>query len=135
MTKPLQGTKPAEDDEFYIAWGRESLKNNISFLNDVLRQLLTIDVTLVAGSIVFINTKLLNSFFNIFFVFTFFGSLIAALLGIMPFGLIVDLRVPEDIRKHKTFVFTWKLKLTILAGGLLIVGFVFAFISLLVQSL
>ncbi len=132
--KPIQATAPSEDDEFYIAWGRETLKNNITFANEVLRQLVSLNVALLGGSIIFLDDKLLDSTFKLFIILAFLLSLIFSFAGIMPFGRYVDLRVAEDIRRHKRLVLSWKLYFLGTAGVLLGIGFILALAGILVHK-
>lgn len=133
-SKPIKATAPSEDDEFYISWGRETLKNNINFLNEVLRQLVSLNVALLGGSIIFLNDTFMDSTFKGLVILVFLLSLMFSFAGIMPYGRSVDLRVAEDIRKHKRFVLTLKLYFTGTAGILLGTGFILALIGILVHK-
>ncbi len=115
-TTPIKATAPSEDDEFYISWGRETLKNNINFLNEVLRQLVSLNVALLGGSIIFLDNRFVDDTFKVIVILAFLFSLMFSFAGIMPYGRSVDLRVAEDIRKHKRFVFILKLYFTQTAG-------------------
>lgn len=114
--------------------GRETLKNNINFLNEVLRQLVSLNVALLGGSVIFLNDTFMNSTFKVFVILVFLLSLMFSFVGIMPYGRSVDLRVAEDIRKHKRFVLTFKLYFTGTAGILLGAGFILALIGILVHK-
>jgi hypothetical protein len=133
-SKPIKGTAPSEDDEFYISWGRETLKNNINFLNEVLRQLVSLNVALLGGSIIFLDNRFVNDTFKALVMLAFLFSLMFSFAGIMPYGRSVDLRVAEDIRKHKRFVFSLKFYFTVMAGILLGAGFIVALVGLLVHK-
>ncbi len=91
----------------HISWGRETLKNNINFLNDTFKALVML---------------------------AFLFSLMFSFAGIMPYGRSVDLRVAEDIRKHKRFVFSLKFYFTVMALILLGAGFILALVGLLVHK-
>ncbi|MGH2509771.1 MAG: hypothetical protein ACRDHZ_20520 [Ktedonobacteraceae bacterium] len=130
LNKPVIGTAPTEDDEFYIAWGRETFKNNISYLNDVLRQFITLNATLLGGSFVFLDDKIIDSNFKFWVLIILLASLTVAIIGIMPYGLRVDLRVASDIRRHKTFVTRLTFIFLVITAILLICAFMVALIGL-----
>jgi magnesium-transporting ATPase (P-type) len=129
--KPIKVTGPSEDEEFYISWGRETLKNNITLVNEVLRQLVSLNIALLGGSIVFLNDNLIDWAFKVAIILMFFSSLIFSFVGIMPRGGRVDLRVAEEIRRHKSRILKWKLYFVGTAGLLLGTGFILALIGLL----
>ena len=51
--EPNAGQKPSSDDDFYLDWGKESLKNNIKLANDILKQLITLSTALLGVSIIY----------------------------------------------------------------------------------
>jgi hypothetical protein len=104
----IEGTEPTEEEKFYMLWGLESLKNNISILNKILRQLVTLDTALLGGSIAFLNDDIINYSFKIWVVFLFFLSLIIAFIGNLPYESRVDLRKPQRIKEHKEKTFKHK---------------------------
>ncbi len=59
-----EGSRPSEEEEFYVAWGRETLKSNLVFANEVLRQLVTLSATLLGGSIAFLDASLIDVLFK-----------------------------------------------------------------------
>jgi hypothetical protein len=128
--QPIKGTAPSEDDEFYISWGRETLKHNLVFANEVLRQLVTLNVALLGGSIIFLDNIFVDSNIKVFALLSFFFSLIISFIGIMPYARSVDLRVADDIREHKESALKHKLYYLGVAGGLIGLGFIAIFIGL-----
>ena len=130
LNDPVIGTAPSEDDEFYIAWGRETFKNNINYLNDVLRQFITLNATLLAGSVVLLNDKIVDSNFKFLILVMLLTSLITAIIGIMPSGLIVDIRVANDIYRHKKFVARLAFVLVVITALLLVGAFIIALIGI-----
>ncbi len=132
--QPIKGTPPLEDEEFYVLWGRETLKNNLAFTNDVLRQLVTLNAVLLGGSIAFLDDSLVDSTFKKVIILLFFLSLVFSFVGMMPYGHSVDLRLPEDIRRHKEFAFKLKRYFLWTAGALLASGFIVALVGLIVHK-
>ena len=56
----IKGTKPDPTDVFYAEWGDELIKRNLTFLNDVLRQLVTLSTAMLSGSIIFLNDAMIS---------------------------------------------------------------------------
>lgn len=129
----MAGSPPSEDEEFYVLWGRETLKNNLAFTNDVLRQLVTLNTALLGGSIAFLDEKLISSTFKGGIVVLFFLSLITSFVGMMPYQHSVDLRLAEEIRQHKENAFRWKRYCLWVAGILLASGFIIALIGIVLH--
>ena len=129
--QPIKATAPSEDDEFYISWGRETLKQNLVFANEVLRQLVTLNVALLGGSIIFLDNKFVDTNIKALAILFFFISLAISFIGIMPYTRSVDLRVADDIRKHKKSALIHKRYYLGVAGGLIGFGFITIFYGLL----
>ncbi|HEY0072564.1 MAG TPA: hypothetical protein VGB77_00560 [Abditibacteriaceae bacterium] len=118
----LEAQETTAEHSFYVAWGRETIKNNISLANDVLRQFLSLNTTLLGGSLVFLDPKLISSAFRWFALTMFFLSFIVCLFGIVPFEGQADIRIPEDIRKHKEKALLWKRRCFWAASILIVAG-------------
>ncbi len=101
MDDPIQSTPPTEEDEFYIEWGRESLKKNIENAHGVLKQLLTLNTSLMGGSIIFLKPENIDSGFRIITLSLFLIALALAFLGILPHESNVSIVSPSDIKTHK----------------------------------
>jgi hypothetical protein len=134
QNNPIQATSPSEEEEFYVAWGRETLKYNITFTNEVLRQLVTLNSTLLGGSIIFISDDFMNPAFKNFAIIFFFIALIFSFIGVMPYRGFVDLRIPEEIKKHKASTLRWKGYFLWTSGGCTALGFIAAVIGILVHK-
>lgn len=129
----LEGCLPTEDDKFYVSWGRESLKNNLTHANEVLRQLVTLNSALLGGSIAFVDPTIIAIPFKVGVIIAFFVSLILSFLGIMPYEGAPDLRKPKDIKQHKEDALKSKRCYLWSSGLLLGVGFGFALAGILVK--
>ena len=95
-----QGTKPSEEDAFYITWGLETIKRNITLCNDIMKQLITINCALLGVTIIF-DQILTNNILKILVLLSFFFSLIISFLGLLPYNNKVNIKIPEDIKSHK----------------------------------
>lgn len=132
--KPIEVTAPSEEEEFYITWGRETLKNNLTFANEVLRQLVTINASLLGGSIILLSSNLIDSIFKAFAILFFFVALIFSFIGMMPYEGSVDLRKPDEIRDHKTSALNRKRFFLWSSGILTALGFLFALIGIIMHK-
>jgi len=117
------GRPPSEDTEFYLAWGRESLKANLKFANEVLRQLVTLNASLLGGSIVFIEEALIGNLFRWLAIAGFLLALVFSFLGMMPYEGSVSLRKPDEIRMHKSRALAQKRFCLWTAGYLMAMAF------------
>jgi hypothetical protein len=126
----LEATTPSEEEKFYIEWGRETIKNNLIFANEVLRELVTLNSALLGGSIAFLDDTMLDPTLKPIVVALFLLSLIVSFLGIMPYESFVDLRVPDQIQQHKRRALRWKRRFLWTAGGLIALSFTVAITGL-----
>ena len=122
----LQGGRPSSDDMFYFRWGRETVKNNLTLVNEVLRQLVTLNSALLGGSIAFLDDSVVGAAFKPWIVFAFLASLIGSFLGMMPYEATVDVRVPEEVKRHKDDALRSKRRYLWTAGGCMALGFALA---------
>ncbi len=129
----IEAQPPSEEDHFYLTWGRETLKNNLAFTNEVLRQLVTLNVSLLGGSIAFLDEKLIDPNFKKVVIILFFLSLVVSFIGMMPYQSTVDLRIPAKIKENRAKAFKWKRRCLWIAGGLLGAAFVTALLGLIVH--
>lgn len=126
----IVGEIPSEEDNFYISWGRESIKNNLIISNEVLRQFTTISTTLLGGSAIFLDDKVIDIKFKPWIIIFFLFSLIFSFLGIIPYEGYVDLRVPNKIKEHKEKALKCKINYIYIAGGFCAAGFLLVFAGL-----
>ncbi len=122
-----QGQLPTDEDIFYITWARETIKNNFTLCNDILKQLITISSALLGLSIIYEQIVSCDTI-KIFVLLSFFTSLIVALFGLLPYEKIVSIISPEDIKIHKRDAlmhkrrYLWASAIAILVGFALIIG-------------
>ena len=124
---------PSEDNEFYVTWGRELLKNNLSFANEVLRQLVTLNTALLGGGIAFLNDTMIHPGFKQVIIVLFFLSLAVSFVGIMPYQGAIDARIPAEVKRYKEGAFRWKQRYLWTAGGLLVTGFLVSLVGLVAR--
>jgi hypothetical protein len=116
------GRKPSDDDEFYVQWGRESLKNNITLANDILKQLISISSAILGLTIIFekiVVTELLRTLS----LLSIFISLIIAFVGLLPYESKVQPYSPKDISDHKKKALKHKRSYLWVSAAFLNIGF------------
>lgn len=125
MSEPLSA-----EERYYLEWARETEKRNLTLINEVLRQLVTLTVALLAGSVAFLKEGILPIGFRVALVMCLLASLVASLLGVIPFqGTVAG--SPLSIKRHKERAVRWKHFWLRLAAGLLVVGFLCAILGLI----
>src|SRR5579863_2182827 len=126
----IQGRPASPAQEFYYQWGLETLKNNFTVLNDVLRQLVTLSASLLGGSIAFLKASLLGTEYRNAVVIAFFVSLVFAFLGMMPYEGKFDPQRPDSVKRHKGRAVKWKRIWVWTTAGLLATGFLLATVGM-----
>ena len=130
--EPPRGKQPSEEDEFYFQWGMESQKNNIVLANDILKQFITLNSTLLGGSVVFIDSAVMSpSAKNIVIIFFFLG-LAAAFFGVLPYERKVLRASPTEVEKYKASALKKKRSFLWLAALFMAIGFLVAILGFLV---
>jgi hypothetical protein len=129
---PPVGRAPTREGLFYVEWGAETLKRNLTLANEVLRSLLTLSATMLGGSIAFLD-KVAAPPFPAIAAAVFLLALGASLLGVLPYEGKADLRIPKQIERHKRAAFDKKLGLLKAAGGLLVIGFLLALVGMMAR--
>jgi len=126
------GIQPSEEDIFYVSWGRETVKNNITLANDILKQLITISSALLGITIIY-ERIIESGTLKVIVLLSFFSSLVVAFLGILPYEAKVQIAIPNDIKTHKTRALKHKSRFLWISAGLLIVGFFSVIAELLLK--
>jgi len=129
--KTLSGAKLSESDKFYLSWGYESQKNNIKIVNDVLRQLITLNSAMIAGSIALLKSNLIGEQYTKAIILLFFVSLVTSFWGVFPFEGSFDIRRIDQIRKHKKRALKVKVTYMTVSGVLMVTGFAIAIFSVI----
>lgn len=119
-----------ENDLFYVSLGDEQIKRTLPFLNEVLRQFVTICTALLSGTIVFLGDKLISPAFRtpvaIFFLF----GLVSAAIGVLPYQLTYTRRCPEEIEEAFERARKWKAGLLWLSFAFLVSGLVLGLVGI-----
>lgn len=121
----IKGQKPSQEDMFYIEWGKVTLKENISALNDAFRLFITLDTALLSAYLGFYDEikvhppwlKMLPATLAVL-------SLLSSIVGIYPASVGVDLRIPEEIKTYKIRRARFKGRCLLIASAALVCGFI-----------
>ncbi|HWY12615.1 MAG TPA: hypothetical protein VN026_14880 [Bacteroidia bacterium] len=125
-----EGRQPSEDDNFYVTWGRETIKNNITLANDILKQLVAISSALLGVTIIY-EKVVSNEILKVCVLLSFLLALVISFLGVLPYEAKVQLNVPSDIKEHKRKALVHKLRLLWISAISLMVGFSFVIAELI----
>jgi hypothetical protein len=94
-----KGGIPSEQDLFLIGLGDELVRRNLPYLNDVLRQLVTLSTALAGGSIaLFKNDNLTAPGYRFTAIVFFLLALASAMYGMLPRAGVITRRAPNVIR-------------------------------------
>jgi hypothetical protein len=128
------GSALSEEDEFYIRWGYESLKANLQLCNAVLRQLVTLSAAFLGSGAYFLQNGAMSAPLIALTLGLLFVSLVAALLGVLPYSGTVDLNAPKDLKAHKTNALKSKRRYILLSAAPLILALLVAGVSVTVTQ-
>jgi len=127
----VNAEEPASDNLFYIKWGRETHKDNIGLLNNVLRHFITLDTALLAALIAFFDKIEICKWIKGLSCALLMFSLLVAVFGIIPISRDLDLRRPDLIKDHKKRVLIRKKRLMWVSVFSFVLSFVIIFILLM----
>ncbi len=126
MNDPIQSKRPSEDDEFYLTWGRETIKKNIELVQSVLIQMITLNTALLGANIIFLKPGAISGYWQSASLAGFFLALAVAFIGIHPHESLVSTISPEQIKSHKVAAlkkkrrFMWSSAILTLSGLLIL---------------
>ncbi len=123
--------EPTSEDLFYIKWGRETHKDNIGVLNNVLRQFITLDTALLAVLIAFFDKIQICKWIKVLSCALLMFSLVMAVFGIIPLSSDLDLRRPDLIKAHKKRVLIRKKRLMWISVSSFVLSFIIILIVLI----
>lgn len=119
----LKARKPSLREEFYLSWGIELVKNQLNFVNELLKQQVAICIGILAASFIFEEIFEGNPFFRNVALICFFLGLFAAFVGIMPYSRQgVNLDCPEEIEDYTNDAISYKENCYMIAGVCIVFG-------------
>ena len=135
-SKPTLKTEPATQTEiFYCELGKELVKRELPFLNDVLRSLMTLNVSLLGGGIFFLSAGVCIPGLRMAAMMLFFLSLLFAFAGVLPKTEQAELFAPYLIQDAVKRITDWKTALLKGAAVFLILGLALAFLGVVLSPI
>jgi len=131
MTDILQGEKPSEEELFYKRWGWETLRENISIVNDVLKLFIALDATILSAYLGFYGKVAICPWIKIVLFILLIFSFCSSIVGAYPFSMKVNVNKPQEIKSYKSKRVKFKGRCLAIASGTLVVGFVAFLIAIL----
>lgn len=131
--KIINGKPLTKEEDFYLTLSEEFVKNNSKFVNDVLRQLITLNTALLAGTVTFINKEIINENFKIVVVFFFLIALIISFVGTMPYSGTISFTDPYRVKTFSENALDYKLKYIKISGFISGLGFLIIIIGMIVK--
>lgn len=117
-----QKGKPLNDDQkFYLEWGKESIKNNIKLLNDMLSKMIVLNASFAGGAVV--QKVIIDSTPKTILIVIFLIALVISFIGYMPFENAIDISAPNEIKVHKKKALKHKRIYLWLAASIMCIGF------------
>lgn len=125
---------PDATDAFYCDIGNQLIRNRIPFMNEVLRQLLTLSVAMLGGSTFFLGPAVCHPGLRIAAMSMFLLSLLCALFGVLPFRATIRLHVVHEIRETIESIILSKDRFVWASSIFLVLGFAASVFGVLLHS-
>ena len=130
----VEGELASNVEVLYHQIGEDLAKKQLPFTNDLLRQLLTMSVSLAGGGLYFLDDKMCDKGFKLVAVGMFFVGVIFALLGVLPYRDRFCISAPHQVKDFVDRAITWKDGMIWGASIFLFFGLIVAFVGVLVKS-
>ena len=130
LAKPL-----TPEDEFYLEWGRETQKASISTTLDTLQRLISLNGTMLGGSLLLWQTLSSPSWMKPACCILLLLSLLAAFWGALPSSQDVDPDDPAAIKKFKERLLSRRNTWVRVSAGLTSLAFILALIALAIATI
>lgn len=122
-------------EEFLLGQARESFKQSVPSLNDVLGKLLTLNTALIGAGIVALKEQILPFWGGVVAIALVLASLGATLAGLFPHSWTVRPNDPDEIYRIERAVAEWKTWCLRLAFGGLGAGLLASLLSLVIARI
>jgi hypothetical protein len=130
---PTLGMPPNIKEEFYLSLAGEFVKNNTKFVNEVLRQLVTLNTALLCGTIAFIHKDVIRQEFKIPIIICLLDGLVIAFKGILPYSGKISFFDPFRIETFNKNALEHKLKFIEQSGICSLIGFLLIIVALIIK--
>jgi hypothetical protein len=126
---------PADEmDEFYVRWAFESIRDNIKTANDSLQRVGGFAMALLGGGLLGLAAKYVQPNWALASCALFILTALAALTGSIPEVRSIRPLVPNDTKRHKERLLTWKVRFLGFAIAMLLLGLITVTIGVVVQA-
>ena len=125
------GTCPTLEETSLRRWADEIERDSPKLMLDTLKQLVTLDLALVAGSVAFFQN--LTPFPRVFMLVMLALSLLIALYGLMPIRFLGSVYVYDDIRQNREYMQSHRERLVWNSAVCLALAVAFACIGVISQ--
>jgi hypothetical protein len=129
----LQGEAPTNVEALYHQIGQDLAKKQLPFLNDLLRQLLTMGIGLAGGGLYFLDEKMCHSGMKLAAVGMFFIAILCALAGVLPYRDRFCVSAPYEVKDFVDRAVTWKDCMIWGSSIFLFLGLAAAFVGVLLK--
>ena len=117
-----------------MAWGDELIKRDVPFVNEVLRQLVTLSAGLLAAHIALYSQPLMRLGFKIAIAVLFLLALAIALAGTLPHRRTLHRRAPYQIKREIEIALRLKLTILRFSAGFLLLGLLLALVGVIASN-
>ena len=104
----IQGRMATAEEEFFVGLGESIFKGTIPYLNDVLKQLLTVSIALSGGTLMFLSDPQCSKGMKLAAAVLFGAAIICAFVGVLPYRDWVRLDVAAEIKDNVNRAIWWK---------------------------
>lgn len=130
---PTSGMPPNIKEEFYLSLSGEFVKNNTKFVNEVLRQLVTLNTALLGGTIAFMNKDVIRQELKIPIIICLLGGLVIAFKGVFPYSGKISFFNPIRVEAFNNDALNHKLKFIEQSGKCSLIGFLLIIVALILK--
>jgi len=128
------GKWPDPEDVFFFELGEEIFKRNIPFLNEILKQLVTMSIALSGGSLMFLDKSVCDPTLKLAASVMFFVALISSFVGVLPYRDSVRRSDPDAIKENVKKATEWKNGFVWAASIFIGLGLILAFFGVLLNK-
>jgi len=132
---PTSGKPPNIKEEFYLSLAGDFVKNNTKFVNEVLRQLVTLNTALLGGTIAFMNKDVIRQEFKIPIIICLLGGLVIAFKGIFPYSGKISFFNPLRVEVFNKDALDHKLRFIKQSGICSLIGFLLIIVALIFKMI
>lgn len=129
---PIQGRQPTNEEEALLDGAKDSLKNTPTRLNAVLTLLITINLALLAVSMLF-DIAILSAREKAIVIVCFLFSMLIAAIGMIPFEGKAQTDIPESVKEHFGKAAAYKKKFILTSFAFFLIGLLILIVNYLQQ--